>query len=89
MADQQVGNQLGVAAAHTGSGTQKTNMTGSNTSPQNGFDDGNVNDDSIATLRARLTAISASTFTAARLNTMTQNDMVYALRLADFPTTVR
>jgi hypothetical protein len=64
-------------------------MTGSNTSPQNGFDDGNVNDDSIATLRARLTAISASTFTAARLNTMTQNDMVYALRLADFPTTVR
>jgi len=32
-------------------------------------------------LRTRLTAISAGTFTAARLDAMTQNDMVYALRM--------
>lgn len=89
MADQQIGNQLGVAAAHTGSGTQRTNLTGSNTSPSNGFDDANVNDDSIATMKTRLAAINGTYFTAARLNTMTVNDMVYALRLADNPTTIR
>lgn len=49
-------------------------------------------DDNIATsanfadvqaLRARLTAINAGYFTAARLNNMTKNDMVYAVRLND------
>lgn len=89
MADQQIGNQAGVAAAHTGSGTQKTNMTGSNTGPGNGWDDASVNDDSIATMKTRLAAINGAYFTAARLNTMTANDMLYALRQADFPTTIR
>lgn len=37
----------------------------------------------IAAMRTRLTAISATTFTAARLDAMTKNDMVYALRLND------
>lgn len=36
---------------------------------------------SVNSLRTRLTAISATTFTAARLNSMTVNDMVYALRM--------
>lgn len=89
MADQQIGNQMGVAAAHTGAATQRSNMTGSNTGPQNGFDDGSVNDDSIATLRARLAVINAGYFTAARLNSMTYNDMIYAYRQADFPSTIR
>lgn len=38
---------------------------------------------SIATLRARLTAISGTTYTAARLDAMTKNDMCYAVRLND------
>jgi hypothetical protein len=89
MADQQIGNMLGVAASHTGSGTQKTNLTGSNISPQNGLDDIDVNADSIANLRARLAAVNGTYFTATRLNAMTFNDLVYALRLADFPSTIK
>lgn len=38
---------------------------------------------SVSALKTRLTAISGTTFTAARLNTMTKNDMLYALRLND------
>lgn len=38
---------------------------------------------SVGNLRTRLTAINAGYFTAARLNEMTKNDMVYALRLSD------
>ena len=41
--------------------------------------------DDNSTLDARLTAISATTFTPARLDTMTQNDKVYALRVMDDP----
>lgn len=89
MADQQIGNQPGVAAVHTGSGTQRSNMTGSNTGPGNGWDDTTANDDSIATMKARLTAINAGYYTAARLNTMTPNDLLYALRQADFPSTIK
>lgn len=37
----------------------------------------------LASMDTRLTAISATTFTQARLDTMTQNDKVYALRLID------
>jgi len=42
-----------------------------------------ANYQSHASLDARLTAISAGYFTTARLNMMTKNDKVYALRLAD------
>lgn len=38
---------------------------------------------SVTTLRARLTAISGTTYTAARLDAMSVNDMIYALRLSD------
>lgn len=38
---------------------------------------------SVNDLRTRLAAINAAYFTAARLNQMTKNDMVYAVRLAD------
>jgi hypothetical protein len=37
----------------------------------------------VAALRARLTAINAGYYTAAVLNLMTKNDMVYAVRVAD------
>jgi hypothetical protein len=36
-------------------------------------------------LRTRLAAINGSYFTAARLNQMTKNDMMYAVRIADDP----
>lgn len=35
---------------------------------------------SVANLKARLTALKATTYTAAKLATMTVNDMVFALR---------
>jgi len=37
----------------------------------------------VAALRARLTTINAAYYTAAVLNLMTKNDMVYAVRVAD------
>jgi hypothetical protein len=36
---------------------------------------------SISALKTRLTAISATKYTAARLASMTENDMLYALRV--------
>ncbi len=38
---------------------------------------------SVAGLRARLTAVNPTYFNATRLNAMTKNDLVYAVRLAD------
>lgn len=38
---------------------------------------------SVAGLRARLTAINSTYWTAARLDQSTKNDLVYAVRLAD------
>lgn len=54
--------------------TQATTNTGV-TTPANFAD--------TAALRARLTAVNAGYYTAARLDNMTKNDMVYAVRLAD------
>lgn len=39
------------------------------------------NSTSISAMRTRLAAINAGYFTAARLDTMTRNDMIYALRV--------
>lgn len=36
----------------------------------------------IAGMKARLTALNPTSFTAARMATMTENDLVYALRVA-------
>lgn len=47
-----------------------------------------LNYSSITALKARLTAISGTAYSAANLNRMTVNDMVYALRLNDDPTTI-
>lgn len=48
-----------------------------------------VDEATVASLRARLTAVNAGYYTATRLNAMTKNDMVYAVRLADNPTGIR
>lgn len=45
-----------------------------------------TNFNSVANLRARLAVVNAAYFTSARLDNMTKNDMVYALRIADEPT---
>lgn len=45
-----------------------------------------VNYNSVSSLRTRLAAANGTYFTTARLNQMTENDMVYALRLIDDPT---
>jgi hypothetical protein len=46
-----------------------------------GFD--NFNFGSIDAMRARLTAISATTYSATELDKMTMNDMIYAIRVND------
>lgn len=43
---------------------------------------------SVGALRTRLAAINGTYYTAARLNTMSVNDMQYAVRLNDDPTTI-
>ena len=40
-----------------------------------------ANQATIGSLKARLTALDSTSFTAARLATMTENDMIYALRV--------
>lgn len=42
-----------------------------------------ANMDDVSSMRARLTAISNTSYTTARLNAMSTNDMVYAIRLND------
>jgi hypothetical protein len=37
---------------------------------------------SISTMKTRLAALAAGSYTTARLNTMSDNDLVYALRVA-------
>lgn len=69
MADAQIGNIHGV--------TDKSDTAGD----QTGYNDADLQ--TIATMRSRLAAINGTYYTAARLNEMTFNDMVYAIRLND------
>ena len=41
-----------------------------------------ANTSSISAMKARLTALAPASYTAARMNTMTENDLLYALRIA-------
>lgn len=86
--DQRIGNRMGVAAADAGGGTNKTNLNGGG---NNGERSEHEDTDyvTVTALRARLTAIDGTYYTAARLNAMTYNDMVYAVRLNDSPATVK
>lgn len=80
MADAQKGNTAGVAAAGG------KNLNG-------GADDrtGHWDTDypTIASLRARLQAINATTYSNAQLDKMTLNDMIYAVRVNDAPGTIK
>lgn len=55
-------------------------------SAQTGFEDADAL--SISSMRARLNAIDATAYSSANLNTMTRNDMLYALRLHDAADTI-
>ena len=56
------------------------------------YDDGEVLDDAdsleIAVMRSRLNTISATVYTTIRLQQMTENDMLYAIRMEDLASTV-
>ena len=56
-------------------------------SPGSGFD--NTIFGSIDAMRARLTAISATTYSSAELDKMTLNDMIYAIRVNDMPGSIK
>lgn len=88
MADQQIGNQLGFAAVSIGNGsTNKANMNGGTGAPDAALDIDTT--DNIAAMKTRLAAIDAGFYTTARLNTMTFNDMVFAIRTNDNASTIK
>lgn len=88
MADQQIGNRDGFAAVSVGNGsTNKSNLNGGTGAPDAALD--LDNNDNIAAMKTRLAAVDAGFYTAARLNTMTYNDLVYAVRVADASTTIK
>lgn len=73
---------------------QSINLAGGTVTPSattapvvTAFNDTNLG--TIAAARARLAVVDAATYTSAYLDKMTYNDMVYALRVADNPQTVR
>lgn len=67
-------------------GPNKTNVNGG-ISDQEGFDLDYL--DTIASMRARLIVINATYYTTARLNQMTFNDLMYAVRRNDAPTSIK
>lgn len=73
MADAQVRPITGILDKRQGRSADTTQV--SNTFANNIKD--------VASLKARLTAINATSYTPARLATMTVNDMIYAIRLND------
>ena len=67
--------------------TGASNINGG-TAPGAGFSDFGAFR-TLQSMKDRLTVLNAGYFTAARLNQMTENDIVYAIRLADAPATVK
>lgn len=86
--DQRIGNRMGVAAADIGGGTNKTNLNGGGTDGDK-LEHEDADYVSVTALRTRLAAIDGTYYTAARMNTMTYNDMVYAVRLNDSASTIK
>lgn len=82
--DLQIGNRQGVAAV------KGKNINGGD-DIQTGFKNSQSSGAFLtsADMRTRLAAINGSYYTSARLNQMSDNDMVYALRVNDDPTTVK
>lgn len=70
MAELDIGNSVGFVDKRQGRGTNGNSVVTEL-----------ANYGSIKLMRTRLAAINGTYYTAARLNTMTRNDMVYALRM--------
>ncbi len=88
MARGQIGNIHGVAACDIGGVAKPSNFNGlAGTDMGAALDIDNA--DTITALRTRLTAISATTYSAAELDKMTLNDMVYAVRLNEAANTIK
>ena len=85
MARAQLGNDDEVTAV--GGSAGYSNLNGG-TTPGAGMNMG-ANSNSVDAMRARLTAINATTYSATELDKMTVNDMLYAIRLADAPTSIK
>jgi hypothetical protein len=80
-----LGNRLGVVAVSKSTSADVPSNTGHPSDiGKHGFTSANYAD--IGTLRARLIAIG---YTAASLDKMNENDMIYAVRLADDPLTIK
>ncbi len=80
MANFDIGNRQKVVDKRAGRGTTTNPVTS------------DVSMKDISTMRARLwwlNVIGDSTNTAARLNTMTKNDMLYAIRMSDDATGIK
>ena len=76
----QLGNSQGFVDKAKSTGAANNAATGSVATP--------ANYDSESALDARLTAISATSYSAARLRSMTKNDKIYAVRLNDDASTL-
>lgn len=81
-ADVDPDNTYGLYPANGYAATGAVNLNGGTTFGA-GLDIPALND--IDSMRARLAEIDANYYTTAMLNTMTTNDMAYAIRLNDFP----
>lgn len=66
--------------------SSRSNINGGN-NDQTGYVDTDML--TISSAKARLTAINSTLYTADLLNQMTWNDMIYAIRLADSPGTIK
>lgn len=75
MANANLGNMLGVVDRRESTAAAAVSSTDPAATPLNSVD--------ITKLKARLTAINAGRYTAAYLNVMTKNDMIYAIRVSD------
>lgn len=78
MADAQVRNMLGTADKRQGRAASTVSI---GATPHANMKD-------VAAMRARLTAINPTSYTSARLDSMTVNDLIYAIRLNDEPTSI-
>ena len=90
MPQAQIGHIMGFVAANVGTGASlgnKTNLNGADVSASAGLDNDNM--DTVTTMDTRLIAIDATFYTQTRLDTMTYNDKVFAIRTNDNPLTIK
>lgn len=88
MANTQIGTRTGVTAAGIGGANNPSNLNGS-VGTAAGTAAWDTDHTSIDTMRTRLAAIDGTFYTSARLDTLSMNDMEYAIRVNDLATTIK